>query len=120
MLTAQVTARQSGNVNQATALSDPVIVNDGSRVDLTMNRPVGTPADQYAVTVAVTTARGEPATGTVSVSVDGTPYVGTLAAGRVTFTLPAQSPGIHVVVAEYAGAAGVSGSTGISRFIVRE
>lgn len=120
VLTAQVTARQSGNVNQATALSDPVIVNDGSRVDLTMNRPVGTPADQYAVAVAVTTARGEPATGTVSVSVDGTPYVGTLAAGRVTFTLPAQSTGIHVVVAEYSGARGVSGSTAISRFVVRE
>ena len=120
VLTAEVTARQSGNVNQATAQSAPVIVNEGSRVDLTMNRPVGTPADQYAVTVAVTTARGEPATGTVSVSVDGTPYVGTLAAGRVTFTLPAQGPGIHVVVAEYSGATGVSGSTGISRFVVRE
>jgi subtilisin family serine protease len=120
VLTAQVTARQPGNVNQATALSDPVIVNDGSRVELTMNRSVGTTADQYAVTVAVTTARGEPATGTVAVSVDGTPYVGTLAAGRVTFTLPAQSPGIHVVVAEYSGATGVTGSTGISRFTVRE
>ena len=120
VLTAQVTARQPGNVNQATALSDPVIVNEGSRVDLTMNRSVGTTADQYAVTVAVTTARGEPATGTVAVSVDGTPYVGTLAAGRVTFTLPAQSPGIHVVVAEYSGATAVSGSTGISRFTVRE
>ena len=46
--------------------------------------------------------------------------MGTLAAGRVTFTLPAQSPGIHVVVAEYSGATAVSGSTGISRFTVRE
>ena len=118
VLTARVTARQPGNVNEATALSDPVVVNEGSRVDLTMNREVGTTADPYAVTVAVATARGEPATGTVTVSVDGTPYVGTLAAGRVTFTLPAQSPGIHLVEVEYAGAAGVSGSTGTARFVV--
>lgn len=119
-LTAQVTARQPGNINPATALSDPVIVNIGSRVDVTMNRPVGTSTDPYSVTVAVTTARGEPATGTVALSVDGTPYVGTLAEGGVTFTLPAQSPGIHVVVAEYSGAAGISGSTGASRFVVRD
>jgi hypothetical protein len=119
-LTAQVTARQRGNLNAGTALSDPVIVKAASRVDVTMNRPVGTVADAYAVTVAVETARGDPASGSVTVSVDATPYVGTLADGRVTFALPAQTPGIHVVVVEYSGSAEVSGSTGVSGFVVRD
>jgi hypothetical protein len=119
-LTAQVTARQRGNLNAGTALSDPVIVKAASHVDVTMNRPVGTVADAYAVTVAVETARGDPASGSVTVSVDATPYVGTLADGRVTFALPAQTPGIHVVVVEYSGSAEVSGSTGVSGFVVRD
>jgi hypothetical protein len=46
--------------------------------------------------------------------------VGTLAEGRVTFALPAQAPGIHVVVVEYSGSAGASDSTGISGFVVRD
>jgi hypothetical protein len=119
-LTAQVTARQRDNLNAGTALSDPVIVKAASSVEVTMNRSVGTVADAYAVTVAVETVGGEPASGSVTVSVDATPYVGTLADGRVTFALPAQTPGIHVVVVEYSGSAEVSGSTGVSGFVVRD
>jgi hypothetical protein len=119
-LTAQVTARQRDNLNAGTALSDPVVVKAGSRVEVTMNRSVGTVDDAYAVTVAVETVRGEPASGSVTVSVDATPYLGTLAEGRVTFALPAQTPGIHVVVVEYSGSAEVSGSTGVSGFVVRD
>ena len=55
----------------------------------------------------------------VIVWVDAAQYTGTLADGRVTFTLPEQKPGIHVVVAEYAGTEGVDGSTGVSGFVVR-
>ena len=119
-LTAQVTARQPDNLNTGTALSDPVVVKAASRVEVTMNRSVGTVADAYAVTVAVETMRGDPASGSVTVSVDATPYVGTLAEGRVTFALPAQAPGIHVVVVEYSGSAGVSDSTGVSGFVVKD
>lgn len=118
-LTAQVTARQPGNVNAGTALSEPIVVDAASTVTVTMNRSVGTTADRYAVTVAVRTALGQPAEGTVSVSVDATEYVGTLAEGQVTFTLPAQSRGIHVVVADYSGGPGVSSATGVSGFVVR-
>ncbi len=119
-LIAQVTARQRDNLNAGTALSEPVVVKSASRVEVTMNRSVGTDADPYAVTVAVETMRGEPASGSVTVSVDATPYVGTLAEGRVTFALPAQDPGIHVVVVEYSGSEGVGDSTGISGFVVRD
>ena len=119
-LTAQVTARQRDNLNAGTALSEPVVVKSASRVEVTMNRSVGTDADAYAVTVAVETMRGEPASGSVTVSVDATPYVGTLAEGRVTFALPAQDPGIHVVVVDYSGSEGVGDSTGISGFVVRD
>ena len=39
---------------------------------------------------------------------------------NVTFALPAQDPGIHVVVVEYSGSEGVGDSTGISGFVVRD
>lgn len=117
-LTAEVTATERGNVNSGAAVSEEVIVNTGSTVDVTMDRYRGTAAQQYAVSVEVTTSRGEPATGAVSVWVDAAEYTGILADGRVTFALPAQSRGIHVVVAEYAGDVGVDGSTGVSGFVV--
>ncbi len=117
-LTAEVTATERGNVNSGAAVSEEVIVNTGSTVDVTMDRYRGTAAEQYAVSVEVTTSRGEPANGAVSVWVDAAEYTGILADGRVTFALPAQSRGIHVVVAEYAGDVGVDGSTGVSGFVV--
>lgn len=117
-LTARVVATERGNVNPGTAVSDDVVVNTGASVEVTMDRYRGTTRQQYAATVAVTTSRGEPATGSVSVWVDGAEYTGTLADGTVTFALPAQSPGIHVVVAEYAGTVGIDGATGLSGFVV--
>lgn len=117
-LTAQVIATERGNVNPGTAESDDVVVNIGASVEVTMDPYRGTTQQQYAVTVAVTTSRGEPATGSVSVWVDDAEYTGTLADGTVTFALPAQSPGIHVVVAEYAGTVGIDGATGLSGFVV--
>ncbi|MET0780416.1 MAG: S8 family serine peptidase [Microbacterium sp.] len=119
-LSAQVSAIQPGNVNPGIAVSDGVVVNAGSSVDVTINRYVGTPTQQYTVTVEVVTSRGVPATGSVSVRVDATQYSGTLADGGVTFALPEQDPGIHVVVAEYAGTAGVDGSTAVSGFVVND
>jgi len=118
-VSAEVIATQRGNVNSGRALSDEVIVNAGASVAVTIDRYRGTTDQQYAVTVDVTTTSdGEPANGSVSVWVDATQYDGTLAGGRVTFALPAQSRGIHVVVAEYAGSVGVDGATGVSGFIV--
>jgi hypothetical protein len=119
-LSAEVTATLRGAVNPGIARSDGVLVDAASRVDVTMNRYGGTADEQYAVTVVVQTARGEPAPGAVSVHVDGQEFVGTLADGQVTFALPTQAPGIHVVVAEYAGSEGVHPSTGISAFVVRD
>ncbi len=117
-LSAQVTATQPGTVNPGIAVTDEVVVSAGSTVVVEMDPYKGTTADQYAVTVEVTTSRGAAATGAVVVWVDATQYTGTLADGRVTFTLPEQKPGIHVVVAEYAGTEGVDGSTGVSGFVV--
>jgi hypothetical protein len=54
----------------------------------------------------------------VTVWVDAEEFTGILADGRVTFALPAQSRGIHVVVAEYAGVTGTDPSTGVSGFVV--
>jgi hypothetical protein len=56
----------------------------------------------------------------VRVWVDADEYSGTLADGAVTFALPAQRPGIHVVVAEYDGSSGVDGSTWVSGFVVTD
>ena len=114
----------STSTKQTSAVPLSCIQRTGSRtawcstVDVTMDRYRGTAAQQYAVSVEVTTSRGEPATGAVSVWVDAVEYTGILADGRVTFALPAQSRGIHVVVAEYAGDVGVDGSTGVSGFVV--
>jgi hypothetical protein len=119
-LSAEVTATRRDNVNSGTSVTGEVIVNAASIVDVTMNRYVGTTAQQYAVTLAVHTSRGEPAGGEVSVRVDGAEYTGTLANGTVTFALPSQAPGIHVVVAEYAGTEGIDGSTGVSGYVVNE
>jgi hypothetical protein len=119
-LTAEVTAREPGNVNPGVARTDGITVPVGSIVEATMNRYSGTDDEQFAVTVRVRTEEGAPAPGTVTVSVGGTEYVGTLAEGEVTFELPAQVPGIHVVVVEYAGTEGVDGSTAVSGFAVRD
>ena len=117
-LSVEVTAAERGNVNFGVAVSEEVIVNTGSTVAVTMDPYRGTTAQQYAVSVEVTTAGGEPATGAVSVWVDAEMFTGILADGRVTFALPAQASGIHVVVAEYAGDVGINGATGISGFVV--
>jgi len=106
-------------VNPGIAVSDGIVINAGSIVDVAMSRYVGTVAAPYAVTVRVTTSRGAPASGSVDVWVDATRFTGTLADGRVTFNLPEQTPGVHVVVAEYAGGEGVDGSTGVSGFVVQ-
>ncbi len=119
-LTARVTATQRGNVNPGTSVSDGVLVSVGSNVDVTMNRHSGAPSDAYTVTVEVVTGRGDPATGAVTVRLGGAEYVGTLARGQVTFTLPAQRPGIHLVVVEYAGSEGVDPSAGLTAFAVRD
>lgn len=117
-LSVEVTATERGNVNLGVAVSEQVVVNIASTVEVTMNRYRGTPGQPYAVSVEVTTSRGEPATGAVSVRVDAEEFTGILADGRVTFALPAPSRGIHVVAAEYAGDTGIDGSTGISGFVV--
>ncbi|MCR2764894.1 S8 family serine peptidase [Microbacterium sp. zg.B48] len=117
-LSVQETASRPSNVNAGTAVSDEVIVKAGSSVEVTMRPYRGTTAEGYAVTVDVTTALGARAEGSMVVRVDATEYTGTLAEGRVTFTLPAQRTGIHVVVAEYAGNAQVEGATGVSGFVV--
>jgi hypothetical protein len=116
-LSVLVTATVAGSDNTGAAVSGGVIVTRPSTVVLTMNRPVGTAADSYAVTVEVATD-GPPATGTVTVTVDGAELTGTLASGAVVFPLRAQPRGIHVVVGAYAGSATVAASTGISGFIV--
>ncbi len=118
-LSVRVTASRPGEVNPGTADSDELIVNAGSRVAVTMNRYSGTVADEFTATVDVETSRGESAAGSVDVWVDATQYTGTLADGTVTFALPAQTPGVHVVVVEYAGADRVDGSTSVSGFVVR-
>ena len=117
-LSVAVTATERGNVNAGTALSAEVVVDVGSTLDVTVDPYRGTTAQQYAVSVEVTTARGDPATGSVTVWVDAEEFTGILADGRVTFALPAQSRGIHVVVAEYAGVTGTDPSTGVSGFVV--
>jgi subtilisin family serine protease len=119
-LSAEAIARRPGAVNAGVAVSDPVVVNAPSMLEVTTNRSIGTAADRYAVTVAVATTDGAPAAGTVTVQVDTTAYIGTLAGGTVTFVLAAPTPGIHVVVAEYAGAPGLSGSSGVTGFVVRD
>ncbi len=119
-LTAEVTATRSANVNAGTSVSESVIVKAPSTVAVTIDRTVGSAAQQYSVRVDVETSRGDPPSGSVSVFVDGAEYSGTLAAGRVTFTLPAQAAGIHVVVAEYAGSDQVEGATGVSGFVVND
>ena len=103
-LSAQRDASRPSDGQPGTAVSDELIVKAGSRVEVTMNRYSGTVADEFTVTVDVETSRGESAAGSVDVSVDATQYTGTLADGTVTFALPAQTPGMHVVVVEYAGA----------------
>ena len=117
-LTAEVTATQRGNVNPGIATSEEVVVKTGSRVEVVTDPYRGTTTDQFAVTVEVTTSLGEPATGPVTVSVDADQYAGVLADGEVTFALPTQPPGIHVVVVEYGGDEGIDGSTGLSGFVV--
>ncbi|WP_314502967.1 S8 family serine peptidase [uncultured Microbacterium sp.] len=116
-LTAQVTAVERGNINAGVAVSAPLIVETRSTVAVTMNRSTGSVTDRYTATVVVT-ADGLPATGTVTVRVDGTAYVGTLAGGRVTFVLPAPTRGTHLVVADYSGSRGVAASDGETEFAV--
>ncbi|HEX5728352.1 S8 family serine peptidase [Microbacterium sp.] len=118
-LSVRVTASRPGEVNPGTADSEELIVNAGSRVAVTMNRYSGTVADEFAVTVDVETMRGDPAAGSVKVSVDAAQYTGTLADGTVTFALPAQTPGVHIVVVKYSGSDRVDGSTSVSGFVVR-
>ncbi|GAA3201432.1 S8 family serine peptidase [Microbacterium terregens] len=117
-LSVQESAARPSNINAGTAVSDEVIVKAGASVEVTMHPYRGTVAEAYAVTVDVRTALGARAVGPVEVWVDAAKYTGTLADGRVTFSLPVQAPGIHVVVAEYAGSARVDGATGVSGFIV--
>jgi subtilisin family serine protease len=117
-LSVRVTATQSGNINTGVAESAGVFVKFTSTTTATMNRYVGTPSQSYSVTVAVTPSGGGAAGGSVTVWVDSKKYTGTLADGSVTFALPKQSRGIHVVVANYAGSDTVAPSTGISGFLV--
>ncbi|WP_175525159.1 S8 family serine peptidase [Microbacterium sp. cf046] len=117
-LTAEVIATQPENVNTGRSISDGVIVRAPSTVAVTLNHYTGSTSQEYAVTVEVDSSRGGMPDGSVSVFVDGDEYTGTLAAGRVTFTLPAQEPGIHVVVAEYAGSDRIQPATGVSGFVV--
>ncbi|KRA25051.1 hypothetical protein ASD65_11915 [Microbacterium sp. Root61] len=117
-LSARVTATQAGNINTGSAVSNEVFVAFSSNTKVTMNRYVGKTSDSYAVTVAVTPSGGAPAEGAVTVWVDSKKYTGTLAGGAVTFNLPKQNRGIHVVIAQYAGSATVEGSTGLSGFLV--
>ncbi len=84
-LSVRVTAIEPGNVNPGIAVSEGIVINAGSIVDVAMSRYVGTVAAPYAVTVRVTTSRGAPASGSVDVWVDATRFTGTLADGRVTF-----------------------------------
>lgn len=117
-ISAEVSATERGNVNPGVATSADVVIDTASRVEIVVSPYRGTAADQYSVTVEVTTSLGAPATGPVTVSVDAASYTGVLADGEVTFALPAQPPGIHVVVGEYGGDEGIDGSTGLSGFVV--
>ncbi|MET0448196.1 MAG: S8 family serine peptidase [Aeromicrobium sp.] len=117
-LSVRVTATQTGNINPGVAVSGEVFVKTPSSTKVTMNRYVGTSSQDYTVTVAVSAAGETPATGEVEVWVDAKKYTGTLADGAVTFALPKQSRGVHVVVANYTGSDTRDGSTGISGFLV--
>ena len=116
-LSVRVTATEAGNPNVGTAVSKEVFVKNKSRTTVSMNRYLGTSSQNYAVTVGVT-AGGGSAEGTVNVWVDTKKYTGTLANGSVTFNLPKQKKGIHVVIAEYVGTDTVEASASISGFIV--
>ncbi|MFS0734263.1 S8 family serine peptidase [Microbacterium jepli] len=117
-LSVQVTATAAGNPNAGTAVSNEVFVKYTSRTTVSMNRYIGSSSQPYAVTVKVTPSGGEAATGSVTIWVGSQTYTGTLADGAVTFNLPKQSRGIHVVVATYAGSETVQSSWGLTGFLV--
>lgn len=117
-LSVRVTATASGNPTPGVADSAGVFVKFTSHTKVTMNRYIGTTAQEYAVTVAVKPSGGDAATGDVTVWVNGRSYTGTLADGTVTIPLPKQSKGVKVVIAEYAGSDTVAASTGVSGFVV--
>jgi subtilisin family serine protease len=117
-LSVRVTATAEGNPTPGTADSAGVFVKFTSHTKVTMNRYIGTSAQDYAVTVAVTPSGGPAASGDVSVWVNGATYAGTLVDGTVTVPLPKQSKGVKVVIVQYAGSDTVEASAGLSGFVV--
>lgn len=118
-LSVRVTATQAGNVNTGTAVSAGVFVKFTSKTSVTMNRYIGTTAQDYKVTVKVTTSGGPAATGGVTVWVNAKKYTGTLTDGAVTLSLPKLSKGLYVVTAAYGGSDKVDVSAGLTGFLVK-
>jgi subtilisin family serine protease len=117
-LSVRVTATAEGNPTPGVAESAGVFVMYTSHTAVTLNRYVGTSAQDYAVTVTVTPSGGPAATGDVEVRVNGQRYTGTLTEGVVTIPLPRQSKGVKVVFAQYSGSDTVGASAGVSGFVV--
>lgn len=102
-----VTAAYEGDSHLAAVISSPLvqtIQNASTQVVLTASAEPATYAAALTFTVAVTT-NGGIATGKVSFS-DGANALGTAvldATGKATLTLSNLAPGVHTVVANYAG-----------------
>ncbi|WP_051551870.1 amidase [Nocardioides sp. URHA0020] len=90
----------------------PALTWSGPAESVTGLRLSSTAVKYGATTTATVSVTADPAaTGKVSVEVDGRTVTGTLAAGRVTLTLPRTvSVGTHLVTASYAGSATVAAS----------
>lgn len=117
-LSVRVTATAEGNVNAGTATSAEVFVKVPSDTKVTLSRYISSSSQELTATVTVSTRTGVTPEGEVTLWVDGKKYTGTLAGGTVSFPLPKQSRGIHVVVAQYGGSDTVEASTGLSGFVV--
>jgi subtilisin family serine protease len=117
-LSVRVTATAEGNPNAGTATSAEVFVKVPSETKVSLSRYISPSSQELTATVTVSTRTGVVPEGEVTLWVDAKKYTGTLAGGTVSFPLPKQSRGIHVVVAQYGGSDRVEASTGLSGFVV--
>jgi subtilisin family serine protease len=109
-ITVVVTASKVG-MSSASATSAAVVVTFASSLKLTLSRSVGFSWQSVTASVKVTSASPTPASGTVTVSVEGTDLPVVLdATGAGTVTLPTLPRGLHAVTATYAGSDTVSAS----------
>ncbi|KQR91674.1 MAG: S8 family serine peptidase [Microbacterium ginsengisoli] len=117
-LSVRVTATAASSPNAGTADSAGVVVKASSSLSVTVNPYLGRTSTTFVVNLAVKPSHGPAATGAVTVWVDGRKYTADLADGKASITLPKQSRGVHLIVAQYGGSAVLDGSFGASGFLV--